>query len=103
MLAYLGYGAGARAPRPEAVRGVIWVGWRQQRTETLIAAAILAAIAALLVPTGLAMASAYHHDGLAACARPEPRRALQQRDPRRSRSASSGSAASSPGSRSCRA
>jgi hypothetical protein len=44
-----------------------WVGWRQQRTETLIAAAILAVVAALLVPTGLQMISAYHHDGIAAC------------------------------------
>jgi hypothetical protein len=44
-----------------------WVSWRLQRTETLIAAGILALIAALLVPTGITMASAYHHDGLAAC------------------------------------
>ena len=44
-----------------------WVAWRQQRTETLIAAALLAAIAALLVPTGLQMLSAYHHDGISAC------------------------------------
>jgi hypothetical protein len=46
---------------------MIWVGWRQQRTETLIAAAILAALAAALVPSGLHMASVYHHDGLSAC------------------------------------
>jgi hypothetical protein len=46
---------------------MIWVGWRQQRTETAIAAAILALLAAVLVPTGLQMASAYHHDGLSAC------------------------------------
>ena len=46
---------------------MIWVGWRQQRTETLIAAAIFAALAALVVPTGIEMASAYHHDGLSAC------------------------------------
>ena len=44
-----------------------WVSWRLQRTETLIAAGILALVAALLVPTGITMASAYHHDGLAAC------------------------------------
>ena len=44
-----------------------WVSWRLQRTETLLAAAILALIVALLVPTGLDMASTYHHDGLAAC------------------------------------
>ena len=46
---------------------MIWVGWRQQRTETVIAVAILALLAAVLVPTGLQMASAYHHDGLSAC------------------------------------
>jgi hypothetical protein len=44
-----------------------WVAWRQQRTETLIAAAMLVVIAGLLVPSGLQMISAYHHDGVAAC------------------------------------
>ncbi len=44
-----------------------WVSWRLQRSETLIAAGILALVVALLVPTGITMASAYHHDGLAAC------------------------------------
>ena len=46
---------------------MIWVGWRQQRTETLLAAGLLAALAALIVPTGLSMASAYDHAGLANC------------------------------------
>lgn len=46
---------------------MIWVGWREQRTETLIAVAILAGVALLLVPTGIAMAHAYNHDGIAAC------------------------------------
>jgi|tagenome__1003787_1003787.scaffolds.fasta_scaffold20678314_2 hypothetical protein len=46
---------------------MIWVGWRQQRTETLIAAALLAALAAVLVPTGLTIASAFHDGRLAAC------------------------------------
>ena len=46
---------------------MIWAAWRQQRTETLIAVAILGLLAALLVPTGIQMASAYHHDGLSAC------------------------------------
>lgn len=46
---------------------MIWVSWRRQRTETLIAAAALALIAALLVPTGLEMASQYHRDGLGSC------------------------------------
>lgn len=44
-----------------------WVGWRLQRTETLVAAGILVLLAALLVPTGLQMAHAYRQDGLAAC------------------------------------
>ena len=42
-----------------------WVSWRLQRTETLIAVGILALLAALLVPTGIQMANAYHQDGLA--------------------------------------
>jgi hypothetical protein len=46
---------------------VIWVAWRQQRTETLIAVGMLALLALLLIPTGIDMASAYHHDGLSAC------------------------------------
>jgi ABC-2 family transporter protein len=44
-----------------------WVAWRLQRTETFITLAILGLLAALLVPTGINMAAAYHHDGLAAC------------------------------------
>ena len=44
-----------------------WVSWRLQRTETLIAVGILALLAALLVPTGIQMANAYHQNGLAAC------------------------------------
>jgi hypothetical protein len=47
---------------------VIWVTWRQQRVETLIAVVVLALLAALLVPTGIEMASRYDHDGLSACA-----------------------------------
>ena len=46
---------------------MIWVSWRQQRTETLIALGVLGLLAALLVPTGVHMASVYHHDGLSAC------------------------------------
>src|SRR5262249_31155912 len=66
----------ARLPRPArqspspGARGggvVIWTTWRLQRTETLIAAGLLALLAALLIPTGLNMASVYRHDGLAAC------------------------------------
>ncbi|MGH3078129.1 MAG: ABC transporter permease [Gaiellaceae bacterium] len=46
---------------------MIWLTWRQQRTETLIAALLLALVAALLVPTGLHLASIYESDGIAAC------------------------------------
>jgi hypothetical protein len=46
---------------------VIWLAWRQQRTETVIAALLLALVVALLVPTGLHMASVYESDGIAAC------------------------------------
>ena len=71
VLAYLGYDARGAAPRRSRRGGgdVIWVAWRQQRTETLIAVVVLALLAALLVPTGLEMASRYDHDGLSACAR----------------------------------
>jgi hypothetical protein len=44
-----------------------WVTWRHQRTEMLIAVGVLALLAALLVPTGLHMASVYDQNGLAAC------------------------------------
>jgi len=47
---------------------MIWVGWRQQRTETLIAVAMLALLAAVAIPVGVHMASAYTHEGLGACA-----------------------------------
>jgi hypothetical protein len=41
---------------------MIWLGWRQQRTETLIALGIIAALAVLLIPTGISMSSAIHHE-----------------------------------------
>jgi hypothetical protein len=44
-----------------------WVSWRLQRTETMIAVAILGLLAALLIPTGITMANAYHQDGLSSC------------------------------------
>lgn len=44
-----------------------WVGWRLQRTETAVVVGILALLAALLIPTGISMANAYHNDGLNAC------------------------------------
>jgi hypothetical protein len=57
---------------------MIWVGWRQQRTETVIAVGILAVLAVLLIPTGITMISAYHHDGLAACVQPNASDSCQQ-------------------------
>jgi hypothetical protein len=47
---------------------VIWVGWRQQRTETLIAFGVLALLAAAAIPLGVHMASVYAHEGLSGCA-----------------------------------
>jgi hypothetical protein len=44
-----------------------WVAWRLQRTELLITLGILVLLAALLVPTGINMADAYHHGGLGSC------------------------------------
>ena len=46
---------------------MIWLTWRQQRTETLIAALLLVLAATLLVPTGLHMASVYEDEAIAAC------------------------------------
>jgi hypothetical protein len=46
---------------------MIWVGWRQQRVETVIAAAMLAVLAAVAIPVGMHMASVYSHEDLAAC------------------------------------
>lgn len=46
---------------------MIWVGWREQRAETVVAALIVAVVALALLPSGLHMASVFDHDGLAAC------------------------------------
>ncbi len=46
---------------------MIWVGWRQQRVETLIVAAMLVLLAAVAIPAGIHMASVYSHEGLSAC------------------------------------
>jgi hypothetical protein len=56
---------------------VTWVSWRLQRTETVITAGILALLAALLVPTGITIAHAYHHDGLASCLTLNPSQSCQ--------------------------
>src|SRR4051794_2759345 len=46
---------------------MLWVGWRQQRTEALIVASVIALLAALMIPTGIHLANVYDHDGVAAC------------------------------------
>jgi hypothetical protein len=46
---------------------MIWLTWRQQRTETLLAALLLLLLAAVLVPTGLHMHAVYGDQGLHAC------------------------------------
>ena len=46
---------------------MIWLTWRHQRTETLIAVLLLVLVAALLVPTGVHMASVYDSEGIGAC------------------------------------
>jgi len=46
---------------------VTWVAWRLQRTETLIACALLLLVAAVLVPTGIEIGHAFDRDNLAAC------------------------------------
>lgn len=46
---------------------MIWLAWRQQRTETVIAAALLALVAVILVPAGIQMANAFTDGGLAHC------------------------------------
>ena len=44
-----------------------WVAWRQQRAEVFLGAAVLVVLAALFIPTGLHMSSAYNTGGAAAC------------------------------------
>jgi hypothetical protein len=46
---------------------VTWVSWRLQRTESMIVLAIVVLLSALLIPTGISMANAYHQDGLSSC------------------------------------
>lgn len=46
---------------------MIWLSWRQQRLESLMTAALLVLAAALLIPIGLHMASAYSGSGAEAC------------------------------------
>ena len=50
---------------------MLWVGWRQQRTEALLVAAGIALLAALLIPTGIHLANVYDQTGVAACIKSE--------------------------------
>lgn len=47
---------------------MIWLSWRLQRSETILAVAGLLLLAAIFVPAGLNLASAYTHYGVASCA-----------------------------------
>src|ERR1700748_3094019 len=46
---------------------MLWVGWGPQGTQTTAPAALLALLAAFLVPTGLHVAAAYDNAHLADC------------------------------------
>jgi hypothetical protein len=46
---------------------VIWLSWRQQRTETLITAALLALLAAAFVPMGIHLADLFTQQDIARC------------------------------------
>ena len=46
---------------------MIWLSWRQQRTETVLSAVIVVLLAALFVPAGIHLASFYDHGGVAHC------------------------------------
>jgi hypothetical protein len=46
---------------------VTWLSWRQQRTETLIMAALLALLTAAFVPSGIQLADRFAHDHISRC------------------------------------
>ena len=46
---------------------MIWLSWRQQRTETLIAAVVFAIVVAVVLPTGLHIASVYDNQSIGPC------------------------------------
>jgi hypothetical protein len=46
---------------------VIWLSWRQQRTETVITAALLAVLAAAFVPMGIHLSNLFAQQDLARC------------------------------------
>jgi hypothetical protein len=57
---------------------MIWVGWRQQRAEAAIVAAMLVVLAVVLLPTGLNIASAFDAGHLASCTGARPSQSCQQ-------------------------
>lgn len=46
---------------------MIWLSWRQQRTETVITAALLALLAAALIPAGIHLADLFAQQDVARC------------------------------------
>ena len=44
-----------------------WLSWRQQRTETIVAAALLALLAVVFVPEGIHVADLFVHQHVARC------------------------------------
>jgi ABC-type transport system involved in multi-copper enzyme maturation permease subunit len=46
---------------------MMWLTWRQQRLQILLGAAVLAALAALMLPSGFGIASTFRDSGLAQC------------------------------------
>jgi hypothetical protein len=46
---------------------VIWLSWRQQRTETVLSGAVIVVLAALFIPAGIHLVSFYDHHGVAHC------------------------------------
>ena len=51
---------------------MIWLTWRQHRKQVMFTGLALAVLAALIVPTGLAMRATYDDQGLGACSWVEP-------------------------------
>lgn len=48
---------------------MIWLTWRQHRKQLLFTVVALAVLAAVMIPTGLAMRHAFDSYGLPACLR----------------------------------
>ncbi len=70
VLAYMSQAAGRQPEHPACPGGaaMIWMTWRQFRVQALVISALLAILAAVLLATGLSLASRYHASGIAACA-----------------------------------